>query len=343
MQLTTYSPLANSSPLPTVRVHAPKFGMYTEDKALFGIMGVTLVAACIAPAVQLWIKKKEENKEKDQVFQLLKPADLRATSFDDVVGHERIKKKLKGWARRIEQGQENAQHSMLLTGEPGTGKSMLVRAFAARISDETSLLKVNCEALIEKPETIVLLERALKKLQDKNKPLVLLMDEIGIIGDRTRVSDAARQSMIVRVLKIMDGLGTKVAIVGTANNPEMMDRAIRNRFPEVLAVPGPTPEERAQQLERFLEKMSLIPDDSVDIQQAAMSMEGFTGRRIEFLTQVLRNSLVDEQGNLDEKGVRDRNQKEAALTPLTFNQQQLVEAIEDTRDPTEQKTLSLVG
>ncbi|MGH2481277.1 MAG: AAA family ATPase, partial [Ktedonobacteraceae bacterium] len=292
--------------------------------------------------VQLYIDRKKTKRLQDQVFKLLTPKDLSLASFDDVVGHERIKKKLKGWARRLEQGEENTQHSILLTGEPGTGKSMLTRAFAARISKDTSLLNVNCEALLEKPETIVLLEKELKKLQKKNKPLVLLMDEIGTVGDRTKTTEAAQYSLIVRILKIMDGLGGKVAIVGTANNPERMDRAMRNRFPEVLPVPPPTLDERIQQLRIYLGKAKLLPDDSVNVDQAALQMDGLTGRRIEYVTQVLRNSLLDDQGNLDEKGTHKKHPAKE-LQPMRFNQQQLLEAIEDTQDPTEQKPFSQVG
>jgi AAA+ superfamily predicted ATPase len=321
-------------PSRTPQMQSPKFGMVDPDLMLGGMTWFMMLAALLAtPGVQIWLQRRADKKEKEQVFKLIKPDNLRSASFEDIIGHERIKKNLKDWARRIEQGLQEP-HSVLLTGEPGTGKSMLVRAFANRISRETSLLQVNCEALLEKPETIVWLERDLKKLQKKKKPLVLLMDDIGILGDRTQAVSPAQQSMITRVLKLMDGLGARVAVIGTANNPALMDRAIRNRFPEVHRVPGPTLEERVQQLTKFLKDLNLIPDESVNLQEAASLTDGLTGRRIQFLAQNLRNAIANDEGDLDKKGVKTIQK---SLEPKTFNQQQLLEAIEDTIDPTEQE------
>jgi AAA+ superfamily predicted ATPase len=299
-----------------------------------GIPSLAVLASVIFPLEKMVrerkVKKKEEQAAKDEVFKVLKAKDLRTTIFDDVVGHERVKSKFLAWARRIRQADESSQKYLLLTGPPGTGKSMMVRAFASAISDDTTLVNVNCETLIKNPESILLLEKELQSLQKKQKPIVLLMDELSSVGNR-QTGDADKINHLLRIMDGVTGLKGKVAIVGTTNYPEQLDDAFRNRFQQILPVPAPTQEERAQILASYLKRFNLTPDETVDLNQAAQHTEGMTGRKLEHAMEVLKEQLEEDRETLL-MNTSKAEHEEILDKPLIFSEDQLFQAIRDTQD-----------
>lgn len=299
-------------------------------------LGIPVLAIGVGGAIELTKvnqtrkkEKKAERRAQSGVLKILNAKDLRSADFDSIVGHEAVKKKFRAWARRIQED-GGSQKYMLLSGPPGTGKSLMARAFAASISKDTRLVEVKCEALMKDPQGLVILEEKLKKLQKKNKPIVLFMDELSSVGNRK----TGNTQQINHLLRIMDGISGfkgKVAIVGTTNHPEMLDSAFRNRFQQILPVDAPSTEDRVKLLESYLKRFNLVADESVDLTKVAEKAEGLTGRKIEHAIEILQESLEDDriEALLD---VPKKDHARIKAEPMTFNQQQILQAINDATD-----------
>lgn len=310
----------------------PQFGASVDPEiAMYLGLGVlTAIFGVLELVMKARIESRNERRGKEEVFRILSSKDLRAADFDQVVGHEPVKKKFRAWARRIQEDGGRTQKYMLLTGPPGTGKSLIVRAFAASISKDTRLIEVKCDTLIKDPLGVVRLEEMLRKLQKKKKPIVLFMDELSSVGNR-RTGHADQINQLLRIMDGISGFKGKVAIVGTTNHPEVLDDAFRNRFQQILPVDAPDEGDRVQMLDFYLKRFNLIADESVDLAEVARQMDGMTGRKIEHTIEILQETLEDnrQESLLD---VPEKERRRTLAEPLTFNVQQMLEAMQDATD-----------
>jgi cell division protease FtsH len=175
-------------------------------------------------------------------------------------------------------------HGVLLSGAPGTGKTLLARAVAgeARAAFFSISASEFIEAIVGVGASRV---RDLFAKAKEAKPAIVFIDELDAIGrsrhDGGSVSGAndEREQTLDQILTEMDGFETAEAVVvlGATNRPEVLDSALLRpgRFDRRVAVQAPDRLGRRQILEVHTRSIPLA--DTVDLEALAASTPGMVG------------------------------------------------------------------
>jgi hypothetical protein len=132
------------------------------------------------------------------------------------------------------------RHRILLTGQPGTGKTTLAEALAEALL--IPMYVVRYEGLIASylGETASRLHQLFEFVSARH--CVLFFDEFDAIGkERGDEHETGEIKRVVNSLLLqMDALPSYVVVVGASNHPELLDRAAWRRFQVRLELPMPS-------------------------------------------------------------------------------------------------------
>lgn len=191
---------------------------------------------------------------------VVRPDQLDVAGLQDVGGLKDIKEELHlalllplKYPKRffVSRGPFACTRGVLLTGPPGCGKTMLMKA-VAKTCHATFLCPqagthLQSKYYGESPKLLA----AMFAVARKRAPCILFFDEVDAIF-RTRTDDdaGADYQLKCEFLSLMDGLRTRsedaVIVVGATNNPDALDPALKRRLPTVLSIAPPTATERKQ-------------------------------------------------------------------------------------------------
>ena len=174
---------------------------------------------------------------------------------------------------------------VLLTGPPGTGKTMLAKA-VANSTKATFLGLVGAELAQKYIGEGGRMLRELFDLAKQKAPSIIFIDELDSIGskrlDTATSGDREVQRTLMQLLSEMDGFETldDVKIIAATNRPELLDAALLRpgRFDRIIDIPLPDVDARETIFGVHTKSMPI--DKKVGLRYLSNISEGFSGAEI---------------------------------------------------------------
>ncbi|MGO8724532.1 MAG: ATP-dependent zinc metalloprotease FtsH, partial [Acidimicrobiales bacterium] len=223
------------------------------------------------------------------------PSSAKRTTFADVAGIEEVENEVKEIVDFLRNparyGRMGAQipRGVLLSGAPGTGKTLLARAVAGEA--QVPFFSVSASEFVEM--IVGVGASRVRDLFDKAKqvaPSIIFIDELDAIG-RARGGTASvggydeREQTLNQILTEMDGFtgNEGVVVLAATNRPEVLDPALLRpgRFDRRVTVSAPDQRGRAQILRVHTRGVPL--DANVDLDALAASTPGMVGADLQNL------------------------------------------------------------
>ncbi|RXW15065.1 hypothetical protein EST38_g10789 [Candolleomyces aberdarensis] len=213
------------------------------------------------------------------------PSEGKTVKFSDVHGVDEAKEELQDIVAFLKDPAAFSSlggklpKGVLLTGPPGTGKTMLARAvageagvpffFASGSDFEEMFVGVGAKRV-----------RELFAAARKKEPAIIFIDELDAVGGKRSSRDQQYMKQTLNQLLVeMDGFQQNEAIIVIAatNFPESLDQALvrPGRFDRHVVVPLPDVRGRAQILQHHMRNVTTAKD--VDPKILARGTSGFSG------------------------------------------------------------------
>ncbi len=217
------------------------------------------------------------------------PEKIRVT-FDDVAGIDEAKAELSEIVDFLRSPDKYGRlggrmpHGVLLSGAPGTGKTLLARAVAGEA--HAAFFSISASEFIEAIVGVGASRvRDLFAKAKEAEPAIVFIDELDAIG-RSRQGSVSvtgandeREQTLDQILTEMDGFESSEAVVVLAatNRPDVLDSALLRpgRFDRRVAVQAPDRKGRKEILEVHTRSIPLA--ESVDLDAVAASTPGMVG------------------------------------------------------------------
>jgi cell division protease FtsH len=215
--------------------------------------------------------------EKDGVVKFADVAgvDEAKEELEEIVDFLKDPKKFQALGGKIPKG-------VLLSGNPGTGKTLLARAIAGEAG--VPFFTISGSDFVE-----MFVGVGASRVRDmfeqarKSAPCILFIDEIDAVGRHRGAGHGGgndeREQTLNQLLVEMDGFSPQegIIIIAATNRPDVLDPALLRpgRFDRQVVVPLPDINGRAKILNIHLRKVPIAPD--VDTQVVARGTPGFSG------------------------------------------------------------------
>jgi ATP-dependent Zn protease len=213
--------------------------------------------------------------------------------LDDVAGQEPIKAKLRRQASLLRDNRMlsgmglRPPGGMLLFGLPGTGKTLLARAFAGETG--FPFLAVTGPELMD----LSFQKKLFEKLR-RYAPAVLFVDEIDALGRRGAGLDPAINALLSELDGFSSKNGEPLFVIGATNLKQKIDPALLRpgRMELVFEVKPPDRAARRFLFQRIVTRLAVgVSEDLIDYSY------GMTGAQIEAACReiVLMDQIIDDQ------------------------------------------------
>ncbi|CAI0546670.1 unnamed protein product [Linum tenue] len=228
---------------------------------------------------------KEVMPEKNvKTFKDVKGCDDAKQELEEVVEYLKNPSKFTRLGGKLPKG-------ILLTGAPGTGKTLLAKAIAGeagvpffyRAGSEFEEMFVGVGARRV---------RSLFQAAKKKAPCIIFIDEIDAVGSTRKQWEGHTKKTLHQLLVEMDGFEQNevcskgIILMAATNLPDILDPALTRpgRFDRHIVVPNPDVRGRQEILELYLKDKPI--SDDVDVKAIARGTPGFNGADLANLVNI---------------------------------------------------------
>jgi cell division protease FtsH len=243
------------------------------------------------------------------------------TRFEDVEGIDSAKEELEEIVDFLQNGEKYAisgakiPKGALLTGLPGTGKTLLARAIAGESG--VPFINASGSSFVE-----MFVGVGAKRVRDlfaiarANEPCIIFIDEIDAIGKKRSAGGMAsndeREQTINQLLTEMDGfdVNTQIVVLAATNRADILDEALLRpgRFDRKISVSLPNVDGRERILGVHARDKNLSPD--LCLRDVARQTTGFSGADLaNLLNECAIRSVKDGVGMITSEIVEDTFQR----------------------------------
>lgn len=250
--------------------------------------------------------------------------------FDDIVGYEEVKEQFKEISKYIknkshfEDNELTVPRGILLTGEPGVGKTMFAKAFANEVN--ASLFFASGSDFAEMYVGVGAKRiRSLFRIANMSAPSIIFIDEFDAVGSREGMfKDSERTSVINQLLTEMDGLGKRhdVFVIATTNYENKIDPALLRpgRIDKKINIPNPDKITRKSILKKYLG--NFVADEKT-LESLAIRTQGYSGATLKNLVDETKSTVARKNGFKD---------KTITLEDFSYSQETLLLGLKKTLD-----------
>jgi transitional endoplasmic reticulum ATPase len=233
----------------------------------------------------------------------IKPSALReviveipSVGWDDIGGLDSVKQQLKEaiewptiYPALYEYMDSEPPQGILLTGTPGTGKTLLVKALANESS--RNFISIKGAEIFSKwvGESERIIQEIFRKAR-LTSPCIVFFDEIDTIFPIRSTSNTSdnTERLVTTLLTEMDGLEEikDVIVIGATNRPEKIDPAILRpgRFDYIIELPLPDIAAREAIFRIHTQKKPI--ESKIKLKYLAEETDGFSGAEIKGVTNL---------------------------------------------------------
>lgn len=255
---------------------------------------INTIPILILVGVWIWFARKQTGGRLGSMgnskAKLLEKDEHNEVTFNDVAGCDEAKEELREVIDFLKNPEKfnklggKVPKGVLLTGDPGTGKTLLSKA----VAHEAGVPFYYCSGsdFVE-----MFVGVGSSRVRDmfvelkKNESAILFIDEIDAVGKSRSagmVSNDERDQTLNALLVEMDGFGTnsRIIVIAATNRADILDKALLRpgRFDRQIAVGLPDLNGRAKILEVHTKNIPLT--DDVDLYSIARGTSGFSGAEL---------------------------------------------------------------
>ena len=188
-----------------------------------------------------------------------------------------------------ERGLPNSR-GIILSGAPGTGKTMYAKSLAAE-ADTTTIL-ISAEMIQQRHDI-----KSAFKLARRLSPSLIIIEDIDTAGTVSR--KFTDHPILGEYLQAMDGMepNNGVVILATTNHTENIDPAISDRpgrFDRIIEVPLPDKNQRKEIIQNLLRNMPTKSPSGKVIDKIATGSKGLSGAWIRELVQTAMIETISD-------------------------------------------------
>lgn len=255
---------------------------------------INLLPVLLLVSVWIWFARKQSGGRLGSIgnskAKLLEKDEHNEVTFADVAGCDEAKEELREVIDFLKNPEKfnklggKVPKGVLLTGDPGTGKTLLSKA----VAHEAGVPFYYCSGsdFVE-----MFVGVGSSRVRDmfvelkKNESAILFIDEIDAVGKSRSagmVSNDERDQTLNALLVEMDGFGTnsRIIVIAATNRPDILDKALLRpgRFDRQISVGLPDLNGRKQILEVHTKNIPTNKDLNLD--NIARGTSGFSGAEL---------------------------------------------------------------